>query len=265
MRIFIVESLWHEKKGFILDRDTIGEQYIFIHFLTPVTAELNGESVDIKPGGCVVFGKNSRQHFSSPNCELVHDWFHADVDCAELMKKYGLMCEKVYYPYNAEDITKTVSKIKLEYAVRDAYYEQSASAAAESIFISLARSEIKEAEGVQPYSLIKERFIEARAKIHMDICRQWTVADMASLVNMSESRFYYMYKKLFGISPQADLSAKRIQTAQMLLTKKQLSVKETAQLTGFNSEYNFIRRFKQIMGITPGQTAKNEIKIKKIK
>ena len=38
MKFFLIETLWHEKKGFVLHRDSIGEQYIFIHFLTPVTA-----------------------------------------------------------------------------------------------------------------------------------------------------------------------------------------------------------------------------------
>ena len=106
MKFFLVETLWPEKKGFVLHRNSIGEQYIFIHFLTPVTAVLRGEKTEIKSGGCVFFGANAMQHFSSSNCELVHDWFHVDIDCGALMEKYGLECEKVYYPDNSDEITK---------------------------------------------------------------------------------------------------------------------------------------------------------------
>ena len=256
MKFFLVETLWPEKKGFVLHRDSIGEQYIFIHFLTPVTAILRGEEINIKSGGCVFFGPNAEQHFSSPDCSLVHDWFHADVECGEMMKKYGLECEKVYYTNNSDEITKIISDIKLEYTVKSPYFEEAASITMENMLIRLARSEVNTAISIDGNSLRKDQFIRARAEIHMDICRQWTVEDMARLVNMSESRFYYLYKKLFGISPLKDLAIKRVQTAQMLITKKQLTVKETARLTGYNNEYHFIRQFKQITGITPGKAAR---------
>ena len=256
MKFFLVETLWPEKKGFVLHRDSIGEQYIFIHFLTPVTAILRGEEINIKPGGCVYFGPNSVQSFSSPKCSLVHDWLHADVKCGKLMKKSGLECEKGYYTNNSDEITKIMSDIKVEYTIKALYYEDAASMIMENMMIKLARSEDNTAVRIDENSLRQDQFIRARAEIHMDICRQWTVEDMARLVNMSESRFYYLYKKQFGVSPLKDLAIKRVQTAQMLITKKQLTVKETARLTGYNNEYHFIRQFKQITGITPGKAAK---------
>lgn len=35
-------------------------------------------------------------------------------------------------------------------------------------------------------------------------------------------QFYYLYKKIFGISPQKDLEKKGIQTARMLMAKNSL-------------------------------------------
>ena len=258
MKFFLVETLWPEKKGFVLHRDSIGQQYIFIHFLTPVTAVLRGEKTDIEPGGCVFFGANAMQCFSSPDCELVHDWFHSDIDCGVLMKKFGLECEKVYYPENSDEITKLISEIKLEYTACAQYFKAMAEATAEKLMIRMARSTEAILGENNRDMFQKELFVQARAEIHMDICRQWTVEDMARLVNMSESRFYYLYKKIFGISPQRDLAEKRVQTAKMLLAKKQLTVKETARLTGYNNEYHFIRQFKQITGVTPGKVTKTQ-------
>lgn len=256
MNFLLVEALWPEEQNFILHRENIGDQYIFTHFLTPVTAILKGKSIDIKPGGCVFFGMNSMQHFSSQLCSLLHDWFHADSSCIELMNKYGLECETVYYPDDSDEITRMISKIELEYINKEQHYREAASLIAENMFIMLSRSgRIKTNNSVDFYQ--KERFIQARAKIHMDICRQWSVADMADLLNMSESRFYCLYKKMFGISPQKDLARKRIQTAQMLLTKNQFTIEQVAQLTGYNNQYHFIRQFKQMMGITPGKMAKS--------
>ncbi|MDD6484996.1 MAG: AraC family transcriptional regulator [Clostridiales bacterium] len=254
MNFLLIEALWPEEQNFVLHRDNIGEQYIFIHFLTPVTAILKGETVDIEPGGCVFFGKNSMQHFSSQLCSLLHDWFHADSSCGELMEKYGLECETVYYPSDSDEITRIITEIELEYINKAPHFAEAASAAAEQLFIKLSRS--KESTPAQPVDLWqKERFIQARSKIHMDICRQWTAEDMAKLVNMSPSRFYYLYKKMFGISPQKDLIRKRIQTAQMLLCENSFTVCQVARLCGYNNPYHFIRQFKQITGTTPGKTS----------
>lgn len=253
MNFLLVEALWPEKKNFVLHRDNIGEQYIFIHFLTPVTAILKGKQVSINPGGCVFFGTNSMQHFSSELCSLLHDWFHADSSCLELMDKYGLECETVYYPEDSDEITRMITAIELEYINKALNFKEAASAIAENMFIKLARAGKKQINQPHVDFYQKERFIQARTKIHMDICRQWTIDEMAELVNLSASRFYYLYKKMFGISPQKDLIRKRIQTAQMLLAKKEFTVEQVAGLTGYNNQYHFIRQFKQITGITPGK------------
>lgn len=258
MRFYLVETMWHQKKGFFLHRENIGEQYIFIHFITPVTALLKGKEVNILPGGCVFFEANKMQHFSSLDCELVHDWFHADMECKKLMEKYKLEGETVYYPSDSDEITKIISEIKTEYAMCNSYFEENASASAEKMMIKLARSSDETSKEFDRDFIKRNLFIKARAEIHTNICRQWTVSDMAQLVNMSESRFYYLYKNQFGISPLKDLAETRVQTAYMLLLKKELSVKEVARLTGYNSEYHFIRQFKQIYGTTPGKVAKSE-------
>ena len=79
---------------------------------------------------------------------------------------------------------------------------------------------------------------------------------MAELVNLSPSRFYSLYKAMFGISPQQDLIRKRIQTAQILLDKQEFTVCEVAKLTGYGNQYHFIRQFREMTGMTPGSFLK---------
>lgn len=251
MKILMIEALRPEEQNFILHRDNIGKQYIFVHFLTPVTAILHGNEVDIKPGGCVFFGMNSMQHFSSELCELLHDWFHADEDCGILMSKYGIECEKVYYPSDSDKITRLIAEIELEYIKQKEFYQNAAGAAVEQLMILLARSQNPE-NATDVDFLQKETFIQARSKIHMDLRRNWSTEEMAQLVNLSPSRFYYLYKKMFGISPRSDLIRKRIQKAQTLLIRGCFTVDEVSKMCGYNSTYHFIRQFKSITGVTPG-------------
>lgn len=252
MEILRVEALWPEKKGKIIHRDDIGDQYIFIHFITPVKAILRGEETEVKPGGCVIFGARRMQHFTADTCELLHDWFHADEDCGKLMTKYGLECERVYYPVDGNEITHIVNDIELEYTSRKPFFVETAEAKVNELFVALARSSgdwrSGEAEAAQ-----RDRLKEARLKIHSDIKRRWTVEDMAKLVNLSPSRFYTVYKNAFGISPQNDLVRKRVQTAHTMLLGGSWSVEDVAEATGYTSVYHFIRQFRQITGVTPGK------------
>lgn len=255
MNFLIVAALWQEKKDFVLHRDNIGEQYIFTHFLTPVTVRINNEDVFVKPGGCIFFGMNSMQHFSSSLCGLLHNWFHADSSCGDLMKKYGLLCNRIYYPENTDEITSMINEIELEYINKKPHYKEAVTAIAENMFIKIARSEGRNSD-ITVDIIQKDQFIKARAHIHMNIQKPWTVQSMAKLVNLSDSRFHCIYKKLFGISPQRDLIYKRIQTATTLLLDRDVTVEKAAELCGYNNPYHFIRQFKQITGTTPGKLLK---------
>lgn len=216
MNFTAVKSLYPEDKGFSLNRNSI-ENYIFIHFLTPVTAVLKGETVNISPGGCVFYEIHSHQQFSSPECDLLHDWFHADENCALLMQKYGLDFERVYYPEESDNITKIITEIELEYIKHEKFYKEISDAAAEKLFALIGRSVFDKGNtgSVDPQK--KEEFIKIRSEIHLNYNYEWTVEEMAKLANLSPSRFHFLYKKIFGISPLKDLCATRLQRAEIIL------------------------------------------------
>ena len=76
---------------------------------------------------------------------------------------------------------------------------------------------------------------------------------MAKLAKMSESRFYALYKGVFGVSPMSDLERTRVSRAELFLLSGSHSVTEAAEYAGYNNQYHFIRRFKKITGMTPGR------------
>lgn len=251
MHFTLTKTLWKENKGFKLDRPCITE-YIFVHFLTPVTGFLKGKRIDIEPGGCVIWEKGAHQKFSSPDCELIHDWFHAEDDCGELMKKYNIKDETVYYPRFSKEITQLIAEIELESIKKETMYKEICSADGEKLFAYLARS-IHDKNGTVKDLKQKKTYINARNKIHSDYMHDWSVGEMAALVNTSESRFYCVYKEIFGISPGRDLRNSRLERAKLLLIRDGYSVEEAGELSGFGNQYHFIRQFKQYFGMTPGK------------
>jgi len=232
------------------------DEYIFLHFLTPAKLCISGEYLDVKPGGCIIYAPGACQEFSSPDTELLHDWFHVSPDFSHLMGKYETKPLRLYYP-DSNEITDIIKEIEFENLLNSPFYEESVRVLSEKLLISLIRSE----KSSKTNSFLipdrhKQQFIHARSVIHMNYQKDWSIEEMAELVHLSSSRFFSVYKSIFGISPKEDLLKSRIQHAEMLLSQG-YPVSEAATLSGFSNQYNFIRQFKKITGKTPGKYKKD--------
>ena len=102
------------------------------------------------------------------------------------------------------------------------------------LFIRLARIQTNE-------TLISKEmhdaFLALRTEVHMHYAESWDVEGMAKRLNLSPSRFYALYKTVFGVSPKQDLRNIRIEHAKNLLIGKQYSVKEVAGMVGYTNEF----------------------------
>ena len=85
--------------------------------------------------------------------------------------------------------------------------------------------------------------------------RAWTNEMMAKRVNISVSRLYPLYRRMFSISPGRDLILMRIEKAKNMLSQG-VSVAQVSELLGYGSTFHFIRQFKQETGVTPGRWEK---------
>lgn len=81
----------------------------------------------------------------------------------------------------------------------------------------------------------------------------WTVALLASKINMSRSAFALRFKKLVGESPMEYLKRCRIHKASRLLSESALTINQIASAVGYDSEASFNRAFKQQTGHPPGK------------
>ncbi|MGN7765087.1 helix-turn-helix domain-containing protein [Paenibacillus sp. 22594] len=89
---------------------------------------------------------------------------------------------------------------------------------------------------------IQERFSE-----------EVTIDYLAEIAGVSRARYPRLFKEMTGQSPLEYLNALRIERAQqqLLLTSDRLH--DIALTVGYSNEYYFNRRFKGLVGITPGQ------------
>lgn len=243
--------MWREGGGFDLFSEDIGSESIFVHFITPVTVYSEDSAIQAKSNACIFWEPHMRRHFSSPSHELIHDWFHADEHFSEIAREYGLEPARIYYPASGEEITDIISDIELEHMRGGRLCRELTETSVRRMCIKLARA--ADTNGDVPDAAQSERFRALRREIHSRFAEDWNVRKMAELAHMSESRFYSVYKRVFGISPMNDLEHTRIRRAELYLISSGCSVTEAAEYAGYNSQYHFIRRFKKLTGVTPGK------------
>lgn len=80
-----------------------------------------------------------------------------------------------------------------------------------------------------------------------------TVTMMAEHIGLNPQYFSRLFKKVAGVSPKHYLMNLKLQTAQSLLIRTNLSIKEIANNSYFKNEKLFLRQFRKSIGITPSQ------------
>lgn len=253
MKITRIKTLWPENIDFKMIRENTGNQYIFIHFLTPSKIVLDENVVSVSDGSCVLYDKFSCQIMYPDNCELIHDWFHLEGDLDKLVEKYGFEYNKIYTVSNSSKITKIVQALENEFNINNKFSHDLIKIKIEELIISIIHGADETEKNKNINSDTRKAFSELRSKINLTYNEDWDVDKMAAEVNLSSSRFYKIYKEIFGISPKKYLQEIRIEHAKTLLLQNKYMIKEIAEMTGYKNQYHFIRQFKEYTGTTPGK------------
>jgi len=106
---------------------------------------------------------------------------------------------------------------------------------------------------------IRERYVSEpgrKGQIHRFFLyhfkEQVGVPDLASELNLSESRTVHLLKELFGKGFAELMNEERVRQAEEYLAKTDLPLREIARLTGFRNEYYLSYVFRRIRSCSPG-------------
>jgi len=92
-----------------------------------------------------------------------------------------------------------------------------------------------------------------RARDHADrhFADPLTLQDLAAVAMLSKYHFLRLFRAVYGQTPAAYLSERRVERAQDLLRRTNLTVTEVCHAVGFSSLGSFSSRFTEITGETP--------------
>ena len=108
----------------------------------------------------------------------------------------------------------------------------------------------------QNHSPAIDDFVKSILYMHTEYSKKITVDELAQISNMSRSAYFSLFKKTLGTTPQALLTAKRLEEVKTKLLTTTLSLENIAITTGFHDAAHLSRFFKKAYGQTPAQFRK---------
>nr|WP_322711279.1 AraC family transcriptional regulator [Nostoc sp. ChiSLP03a]MDZ8212483.1 AraC family transcriptional regulator [Nostoc sp. ChiSLP03a] len=89
--------------------------------------------------------------------------------------------------------------------------------------------------------------------VHAHLNRDLSLAELASVVNISPTYFASLFKQAIGISPHQYVIQQRVEQAKFMLKKTDLAIADIALQVGFSSQSHLTQQFKRLTGMTPKQ------------
>ena len=96
-----------------------------------------------------------------------------------------------------------------------------------------------------------DRLLPVLRHVEANLDKPLSASDLARQACLSPSRFYAVFKRVFGITPMAYVQDVRLRLAQRLLIATTRPVGEIAMMVGFASPYYFSRTFHRYCRTTP--------------
>ncbi|WP_231637519.1 AraC family transcriptional regulator [Paenibacillus sp. FJAT-27812] len=90
-------------------------------------------------------------------------------------------------------------------------------------------------------------------QLRRDYRSEWSVSQLAEMADVGRWQYTRLFKEMTGQVPLQYLSGIRIDQAKHLLQETDDRLFDIAQNAGFGNEFYFNRRFKQSVGLSPGQ------------
>jgi len=210
------------------------------------------------PDACIFFAPGTARYMFFPQ-DTVQNWMNLDVSFCELLEQYGIPMNQVLYPGDTSFISEIFRKLELEYFSDNPYKQTLMEGYVREFVVKLARALQDNTPAVTVRREDELKMRDLRIDVLSQPEKRWTVAEMATLVSLSPSRFHAVYKTIFATSPMQDLIDARVHYAKsLLLSNERLTLSAIAEKLGYNDQYHFIRQFKAVTGQTPGAFRKTK-------
>lgn len=237
-------------KPFSTDRPGRVDYYLMYLYQGTLDILVNGRMTVISPGELVIFHPGTHIAYSKREGtpELIYYWAHfTGSGVGELLKSCGLEREELYEAGCTREVSEGFEKMFNNFISHDSMFELDAAAQLVRLLVLIRR----QLDGKTGDRRSYEKIRSSLRYIHTHYSSPITVGMLAQLEHLSPSRYSAVFKACTGLSPQAFIVNLRLERAEELMTQTDLSLKQIAQMAGYDDQLYFSRLFKEHRGLSP--------------
>lgn len=183
---------------------------------------------------------------------LKYLWVHfTGCDVEEIMQNYGF---KTYPSINRIKcdgaIDARFNNLFEGFARQDRFRDRELSLLLERLLISMAR---RLSDGGMKDNQLRRSIAYVNSRYNTEI----KIPELASMENLSVSRYNALFRKIMNCSPTEYITRMRISSARELLFGTDLSISKISLLVGYQDPHFFSRIFKSSTGLSPTEFRRN--------
>lgn len=241
-------------KGYPINRPNGMNVYAFLLFKQPVSILENGRLVKTVENTCVLYEKWAPQLYYNEEADYRHDGFFFDgEDLPLFLRRLNLPLNTPFPIKNPKAVTAMIKEIAAESLLKETYSAAIVDLQLQAFFYKLADLLLHQESYSHSYY---PQFQQIRTDIYRHPEQQWAAQALSEELHISLSRFQHLYKSFFSASLMQDVIKSRIEHAQYLLKSTYGTVGAVAEACGYNNEEHFMRQFKKLTGLAPGDYRK---------
>lgn len=184
------------------------------------------------------------------NLDVINVRFNENLINSDLIRHITLKPNKLIYNFNENEtcgILKSINDIKNEISNPDIFGNIVLSGILSNLIISLLR--LTSDENCQSVPMLIQRAV---AYINTNFRDEISLSQLAERLSVSVNYLGTLFKKNLGMTFNDYINNVRLKYACRLLISSDLSVKETAYASGYNSTEYFAYVFKKKINVSPG-------------
>ncbi len=233
------------------------DEYLALLVKTDAHFYLNGKHIETRPNMLIIYPPKSLIVYGREEPGYNDDWIHFSLKGEDqgLMDSLNIPLRKPIYPYDFRSLANIVEPLSKAFHKESEYKDVIVDHFMHLFLYSVIdQLSTVHTEKAPKYYLELSQF---RTAIYNSPSKNWSAKEMSESLFISISHFQHLYKEYFDVSCQADIINARIRLAEFYLTTTDLSVKEIADLCGYENELHFMRQFKKFTKTTPTECRKN--------
>ena len=206
-----------------------------------------GEEYVIKKGGFIIYPPQVKQRYSfMEGMSVTTMWLHfTGVGVEELLCELGL-CGGVFSSMAPAEVEHYFRKMINAHSLNMPKYRVSARGYLMNLLSALS------VDGAGYNSATYSGAVAVMVEyINLNWQKSLSVAELAELVNLSDSRAAHLFRKTVGVSIHRYVGGIKIANSKELLSNTDMSVAEISSMVGYDDPLYFSRVFKAATGMSP--------------